>query len=129
MDGDRDAEDVGQRADLPPGVEVFRIAGPLFFGVASELLDTLRRVGQRPRIIILRMRLVPLLDASGLAALESFVEQAHHAGTRVIMSGVQAQPMAMLHRAGLGAASTVVQHAADFAQTRALASALLEPQP
>jgi SulP family sulfate permease len=126
---DGDAEDVGQRADLPPGVEVFRIAGPLFFGVASELLDTLRRVGQRPRIIILRMRLVPLLDASGLAALESFVEQAHHAGTRVIMSGVQAQPMAMLDRAGLGAASTVVQHAADFAQARALASALLEPQP
>jgi SulP family sulfate permease len=110
-------------------VEVFRIAGPLFFGVASELLDTLRRVGQRPRIIILRMRLVPLLDASGLAALESFVEQAHHAGTQVIMSGVKAQPMAMLDRAGLGAASTVVQHAADFAQARALASALLEPQP
>jgi SulP family sulfate permease len=128
IDSDPDAEDVGQRADLPPGVEVFRIAGPLFFGVASELLDTLRRVGQRPRIIILRMRLVPLLDASGLAALESFVEQAHHAGTRVIMSGVQAQPMAMLDRAGLGAASTVVQHAADFARARALASALLEPQ-
>jgi SulP family sulfate permease len=129
LDSDRDAEDVGQRADLPPGVEVFRIAGPLFFGVASELLDTLRRVGQRPRIIILRMRLVPLLDASGLAALESFVEQAHHAGTQVIMSGVQAQPMAMLDRAGLGAASTVVQHAADFARARALASVLLEPQP
>jgi hypothetical protein len=44
------------------------------------------------------------------------------------MSGVQAQPMAMLDRAGLGAASTVVQHAADFARARALASALLEPQ-
>src|SRR3546814_12843152 len=83
-DPELDAEDIDQRDDLPPGVEVFRIAGPFFFGVAGELLDTLRRVGQSPRVIILRMRLVPLLDASGAQALAAFVEQARLAGARVI---------------------------------------------
>src|SRR3546814_2063595 len=86
QDIDRDSEDLDQRDDLPPGVEVFRIAGPFFFGVAGELLDTLRRVGQSPRVIILRMRLVPLLDASGAQALAEFVEQARLAGARVIVS-------------------------------------------
>src|SRR3546814_20833845 len=66
---------IDQRDDLPPGVEVFRIAGPFFFGVAGELLDTLRRLGQSPRVIILRLRLMPLLDASGAQALEEFIER------------------------------------------------------
>src|SRR3546814_8603567 len=47
-----DVEDIDQRDDLPPGVEVFRIAGPFFFGVAGALLATLRRLGQSPRVII-----------------------------------------------------------------------------
>ncbi len=128
IDDDRDAENMAQRAALPAGVEVFRIAGPLFFGVASDLLDTLRRVGQPPRVIILRLRLVPLLDASGLAALESFVDQAHRAGTRVIMSGVQTQPMAMLDSAGLGSASTAVRHAAAYDRALVLASDLLQQE-
>jgi len=120
-DAELDAEDLDQRDDLPPGVEVFRIAGPFFFGVAGELLDTLRRVGQSPRVIILRMRLVPLLDASGAQALEEFVEQARLAGARVIVSGVQPQPRAMLERIGLGEAGARIAYAADYAGAQALA--------
>src|SRR3546814_20998439 len=97
--GDRDAEldkeDLDQRDDLPKGVEVFRIAGPLFFGVAGELLDTLRRLGAPPRVFILRMRLVPLLDASGAQAIEEFARQARIAGAPVILSGVPPQPRAI----------------------------------
>ncbi len=120
-DAELDAEDLDQRDDLPPGVEVFRISGPFFFGVAGELLDTLRRVGQSPRVIILRMRLVPLLDASGAQALEEFVEQARLAGARVIVSGVQPQPRAMLGRIGLGEAAGRIAYAADYAGAQALA--------
>lgn len=117
-DAELDAEDLDQRDDLPPGVEVFRIAGPFFFGVAGELLDTLRRVGQSPRVIILRMRLVPLLDASGAQALAEFVEQARLAGARVIVSGVQPQPRAMLGRIGLGEAAGRIAYAADYASAQ-----------
>ncbi|MBO9698364.1 MAG: sulfate permease [Sphingopyxis sp.] len=125
-DTELDAEDIDQRDDLPPGVEVFRIAGPFFFGVAGELLDTLRRVGQSPRVIILRMRLVPLLDASGAQAFGEFVEQARLAGARVIVSGVQPQPRAMLGRIGLGEAAGRIAYAADYARAQALAVDLAE---
>ncbi|AJA07699.1 putative sulfate transporter yvdB [Sphingopyxis fribergensis] len=124
-DTELDAEDLDQRDDLPPGVEVFRITGPFFFGVAGELLDTLRRVGQSPRVIILRMRLVPLLDASGAQALEEFVEQARIAGARVILSGVQPQPRSMLDRVGLGETSAKLSHAVDYARAQSLAVELL----
>ena len=124
-DIDLDAEDVHQRDDLPQGVEVFRIAGPFFFGVAGELLDTLRRLGQSPRVIILRLRLVPLLDASGAQALEEFVEQARLAGAEVILSGVQPQPRSMLGRVGLGETSMKLSDAADYARAQALAVELL----
>jgi SulP family sulfate permease len=120
-DAEFDADDLQQRDSLPDGVEVFRINGPFFFGVASDLLDTLRRVGQRPRVIILRMRLVPLLDASGVRALGDFVRQASAGGTRVILSGVQTQPAEMLRRAYLGADSGKVLHAPDYAAALQLA--------
>lgn len=113
-DAELDDEDNHQRDALPEGVEVFRINGPFFFGVAGQLLDTLRRVGQSPRIIILRMRLVPLLDASGVTAVQEFVDQAGIVGARVILSGVQPQPAEMLLRVDLGPESGNVQYAASF---------------
>ncbi|WP_238473929.1 SulP family inorganic anion transporter [Altericroceibacterium spongiae] len=120
-DTELDSEDIHQRDDLPAGVEVFRITGPFFFGVAGELLDTLRRMGQSPKVIILRMRLVPLLDASGAQALEEFVAQARIAGATVILSGAQPQPMAMLRRVHLDGNSDGIFFADDFSQAQALA--------
>lgn len=125
-DPDLDPEDAHQRDALPDGVEVFRINGPFFFGVAGELLDTLRRLGESPKAIILRMRLVPLLDASGLQALEEFIEQARVAGARVILSGVQPQPRSMLERVRLGEASGEVSYATNYAHAQSLALALLD---
>ena len=119
---DPEVEDVHQRDALPPGVEVFQIAGPFFFGVAGQLLDTLRALGERPRMIILRMRLVPYLDASGVAALEEFVHQAGLAGCEVILSGLQHQPLEMLERTGLGLDSDRVAHAPDYAAALAAAA-------
>ena len=116
-----------QRDALPPGVEVFRITGPFFFGVAGELLDTLRRLGQSPRIIILRLRLVPMLDASGVTAVEEFVAQAKIAGAEVILSGVQTQPAAMLARVHLGPGASGVRYAADYREALWLAAESARP--
>lgn len=80
------------RHALPPGVEVLRFTGPIFFGVASEMLEALRRSGQRPRAIILRMEQVPYVDATGANALATFTHQAKHAGTEVWLVGLQQQP-------------------------------------
>jgi SulP family sulfate permease len=125
-DTELDYEDIHQRDTLPKGVEVFRITGPFFFGVAGELLDTLRRVGQSPKVIILRMRLVPLLDASGAQALKDFIKQAHAAGAKVILSGVQPQLREMLSRVGLTDNQAGLFFEADYRGALDLAEKLSE---
>ncbi len=122
---DEDGEDIGQRDALPAGVEVFRIDGPLFFGVANELLDTLRRIGPSPKVVILRMRRVPLLDASGVTTIEEIVRQASLAGTQIILSGLQKQPRAMLERLGSGSGHSHAIHSEDFASAVRVATVLV----
>ncbi len=85
-----------QRAHLPEGVEVFRIRGPLFFGVAGDLMSLLSRVGEMPRVLILRMRYVPFLDGTGLKTLEQIIKICRTKGTKVIFSGLQSHPRALL---------------------------------
>ncbi len=95
-------DDEDQRLGLPKDVEVFRINGPFFFGVSSELIDVLQRMGQMPKVLIVRMRLVPFLDTSGAAALEDLVKKCKAAGTVVIFSSVQPQPKGLLSRLHFG---------------------------
>jgi SulP family sulfate permease len=119
-------EDIHQRDALPAGVEVFRIDGPVFFGIAGELLDTLRRIGQTPKVIILRMRRVPLLDASGATTIAEIVRRADAAGAQVILSGVQDQPLAMLDRVALGRGTAGVIHTDGFAEALRIAATIAE---
>ena len=86
---------------LPHGVEVFQVHGTLFFGAASKFKDAMRRVEKPPRVLILRLREVLAIDATGLRALEDVLDKARADGTQVIMTGVQAQPRAVLARAGI----------------------------
>jgi len=76
---------------IPHGVEVYEIQGPLFFGVAEKLVDTLMLFEKPPQVFILRMRYVPLIDAAGLHSLEILHERLSHYNTRLILSGVNAQ--------------------------------------
>lgn len=95
-----DEED--QRLSLPKDVEVFRINGPFFFGVSGELIDVLKRMGQMPKVLIVRMKLVPFLDTSGVSALEDLVKKCRAAGTVVIFSALQPQPKGILSRLQFG---------------------------
>ncbi len=78
-------DDESQRTELPKGVEVFRFDGPMFFGVANEMLDTLQRIGRHPSVIILRMGRVPYIDSTGANALQQFILQAGRSGTKVVL--------------------------------------------
>jgi SulP family sulfate permease len=89
-------EEPDLRERLPEGVEVFRFTGPIFFGVASEMLEGLRRAGERPRAIVLRMEEVPYIDATGANALATFTRQATHSGTDVWLAGLKQQPREFL---------------------------------
>jgi len=94
----RPGDPYSQRQDLPPGVEVFQFRGPLFFGVASRLMDVLTNIAGQPKVIVLRFREVPLIDASGASSLKDFVGVCRRRGIEVIFSGLQPGPRAVLRR-------------------------------
>jgi SulP family sulfate permease len=97
---DDDEPDMRQR--LPDGVEMFRFNGPLFFAVANRLDQVLDPMREAPKVFILRMRRVPLIDASGVTALEEFLNRCQKLGTAVILSGLSGQPRRILHQMDFG---------------------------
>jgi SulP family sulfate permease len=100
-DFSRHRETYEGRGDIPSDVEVFRINGPFFFGAAARLGDVLDRLRTPPKTFILRMGNVPLIDASGVAALEKFIDDAARRGTRTILSNVQPEVLTVLEDLGL----------------------------
>lgn len=86
---------------VPPGVEVYEINGPFFFGVANNLRDALDQIEKPPLAIILRMRYVPHIDATGLNALREFHHRCVKHGTTLILGGVHAHPMFEMVKAGM----------------------------
>jgi SulP family sulfate permease len=74
---------------VPKGVEVFEINGPFFFGAAYKFKDSMRFVENSPKVLIIRMRHVPVIDATGLHTLELVFDEAKRMGTKFVISGIQ----------------------------------------
>ncbi len=105
-DQETDEEDMVDQSrisqkDIPEEVEVFEINGPFFFGAADKFKDTIRGLEKRPKVLILRMRHVPTIDATALSALENVFRLSKVDGTRIILSGLQVKPFNKIKRAGL----------------------------
>lgn len=73
---------------IPPGVEVYEIQGPFFFGAADILKDVLTSLEKTPKVFILRLRAVPMIDASGMNALQEFYQKCHRTKTVLLLSDV-----------------------------------------
>ena len=86
--------------EIPKGVMVYRIFGSFFFGAADKLETALKRAAQEPEILILRMRKVLAIDATGLNALEDLYEKLHRRGKHLVLSGPHTQPLFMMDKAG-----------------------------
>lgn len=99
--GEQRKEEDTQRDELPEGVEVFRITGPIFFGMADKMLETMQAIGEMPKTLIVRMKLVPYMDVAGLNALENMIKTCQSKGSQVILSGLQPQPKDMLNKDGV----------------------------
>ncbi|HMR17019.1 MAG TPA: SulP family inorganic anion transporter, partial [Mariniflexile sp.] len=74
--------------DLPPGVLLYEINGPLFFGAARQFQETITNTHLQPHIIIIRMRYVPLIDATGYQSLKEIIKSFKAKGITVILSGI-----------------------------------------
>ena len=103
-DGDNDEDDDPnsvRRREVPPGVEVFEINGPFFFGAAEQFKDTLGQIAKKPKVLIIRLRDVPAIDSTGLHALHELARSCKHDGTLLLLADVHAQPMFALVRSDM----------------------------
>lgn len=89
------------RNDIPEGVTIFEIKGPFFYSVADQLDETLRQLPEKPRVFILRMRHVPLVDTTGAHALCQFAEKCRKQGIVFILSGVKPELEETLRQTGV----------------------------
>ena len=95
----KDIEDNGNGKDkeaignftIPENVEVFEITGPLFFGAAYKFKDAMRFIEKPPKVLIIRMRQVPIIDATGIRTLKEVYKKSKHQGTKLILSEVHSQ--------------------------------------
>ena len=86
---------------LSQHIVAYRVDGPIFFGAASRFMDQLLKVDGDVKAVVLRMRRVPVMDATGASALESMVDRLSHRGVLVLLSGLQEQPRSVLERSGI----------------------------
>jgi SulP family sulfate permease len=87
--------------DVPPDVAVYQIDGPFFFGAAEKFKETINTIAAPPRVLVVVMRNVPAIDSTGVNALRGLNRRSRSEGTRVVLTGVHAQPMIVLGRTGL----------------------------
>ncbi len=97
----RPRADYHARSELPAGVEMFELRGPLFFGAASRLIDALEAAFPPPRVFILRFREVPIADASGVNALERFLKRCAAHKVAVVFCELQPKVRAALAKLGV----------------------------
>ncbi len=88
--------------NVNPGVEVYEIDGPFFFGVATKFDELMRTtIGEKPKVRIIRMRKVPFIDSTGIHNLEVLIKSSQDEDIQVVLSGVRENVRAALVNAGV----------------------------
>ncbi|MBR2411793.1 MAG: sulfate permease [Clostridia bacterium] len=98
IDESTDSEHIRFKS-VPENTMVFEITGPIFFGVSNKIADVIRH--GKKQILILRMRSVPAIDATGLHSFEALIKVCKKDGKTLILSHVNEQPMNTLKKSGL----------------------------
>ncbi len=88
--------------NVNPGVEVYEIDGPFFFGVATKFDEMMRStLGRKPKVRIIRMRKVPFIDSTAIHNLEILIKSSQEEGIHVVLSGVKDNVRKALVNAGI----------------------------
>ncbi|MEP6571387.1 MAG: sulfate permease [Gemmatimonadota bacterium] len=100
---EEDADDPNdvRRREIPRGVEIYEIDGPFFFGAAETFKEALSTVAGKPKVLIIRMRRVPVIDSTGLHALEDVVKRSQRDGVMIILADVHSQPVMTITNSSL----------------------------
>jgi SulP family sulfate permease len=88
-----------QDKDIPYYATIFRIHGPFLFGATEKLAVVAEKIHELPPVVILRLRNMTALDATGLFALEEVAKELHATGRTLILCGAREQPAQLIHQA------------------------------
>src|SRR5467141_4494085 len=88
-----------QHKEIPPYVTIFRIHGPFLFGATDKIEEIVHRLSELPPILILRLRNMTAIDATGLQALENLADAVHDSGRGFILCGAREQPARLMRQA------------------------------
>ena len=87
-----------QDKDIPDYVAVYRIHGPFLFGSTEKIQEIHERIAELPEIVILRLRNMTALDATGLLAIEDLAKELKRSGRTLLVCGARQQPAALMHQ-------------------------------
>lgn len=87
-----------QDKDIPSNVTILRIHGPFLFGTTEKLADATKNLTKLGDVVILRLRNMTALDATGIHALEQFSERLHKTGKTLLLCGARDQPSQLISR-------------------------------
>src|SRR5437762_18782 len=88
-----------QDKDIPYYATIFRIHGPFLFGATDKISAVTETLHQLPPVVIIRLRNMTAIDATGLYALEEIAKQLHTSGRTLILCGAREQPAHLIHQA------------------------------
>jgi sulfate permease, SulP family len=88
-----------QHKEIPPYVTIFRIHGPFLFGATDKIEEIVHRLSELPSILILRLRNMTAIDATGLQAFENLADAVHDSGRGFILCGAREQPARLMRQA------------------------------
>lgn len=113
-----------EQIDVPAGVLVYEIDGPLFFGTVRKFELAVERAGAEFKVLVIRMRNTIYLDAGGLNALEQCKAACDRKGVTIVLSGIHTQPYMLCEKTGMadkiGRANIFDNIDAAMARTREL---------
>ena len=99
--GHRSASSVIAGLKLPPGVLVYAVEGPFFFGAVENFERALASTHTDPKVLIIRLRWVPFIDITGLQTLEEVIMDLQRRNVRVMLTGANERVRAKLEKAGI----------------------------
>lgn len=103
------------KQSLPPGVMVYAIEGPFFFGAVENFENVLMQIHSTPRVLVIRLQRMPFIDITGLQTLEEVIKKWIKNGVNVILCGANERVKAKLEKAGILDMIGPENYADDFA--------------
>lgn len=96
-----DSDVLEDYSDLPNGISIYEISGPLFFASAKQYTEVIKDIGFKSKILIIRMRHVPFVDSTALHNFEEMIKTLQKSDVKLLLSGVNSYVLQDLKKHGI----------------------------